>query len=298
MWGSWHAPPAPPPPPPGDEATGLRGPARPDAVKPADLPPADLARILRDIGSRDPEIRAGGIEAARRFEDKAVASRHVLSLLADKDADVRAIAANVLGSLGQGSSVEPLLALLEKEPKDQVRSMAVRALRDIGGREAVAGLAKVVRDSLEPTDRSAALGMLTDMKEIGEVRGLLAKAFDDLAPEVRQQACVCVRTLEMDDFNETMLGLLEDYSENVTVDAIRSLGARKARVAVPALMKILLKPDPEAENPDELQNVANGALENITGVKQGFDSTLPDEQRLAAIDAWKSWWAKNRATWK
>ncbi|NUN52940.1 MAG: HEAT repeat domain-containing protein, partial [Planctomycetaceae bacterium] len=275
------------------------GPARPDAVKAEDLPPADLAQILRDIGSRDPEIRAGGVEAARRFPDKSVASRHVVKILEDRDPDLRAIAANVLGSLGQGSSVEALRKALEKPgEKDQVRAMAVRALRDIGGRDAVAALAWLVRESQEPADRAAALGMLTDMKETGEVRGVLPKALDDIAPEVRQAACISIRTLEIRDFEKELVGLLEDFSDNVIIDAMRSLGATKARSAVGPILKLLLKPDPESEDPEQIQHAANAALEAITGEKQGYADTIPEEMRLAAIDSWRTWWQKNRDKWK
>jgi len=281
-----------------DAATGLRGPARPTAVKPEDLPPTDLLTILDDLGSKDPEARARGAESALRFPDKSVAARHVVKLLEDPDPELRAIAASTLGALQQSSSIPALVKVLEKGDKDAVRAMALRALKDIGGQEAVAELRKVVAEGMEPSDRAAALGMLVDLKETGGVRGLLRGALGDLAPEVRQAAVVALRELDIRDYEKEMIPLLKDFSDQVIIDTLRTMGATKARSAVGEIVKILVKPHEESEDPEAIQKAANDALEQITGLKKGYSDTVPEAERLAAIDAWRVWWQKNKATWK
>ena len=283
---------------PPDAVTGERGPARPEAKAERELPPPELKEILLDIESEDAEIRARGIEAAKRYPDAAVASRHIVPLLADPDAELRAIAASTLGALKQGDAVSPLAKLIEKGDKDPVRAMAIMALFEIGGKEAKAVLRGVARDGEEPSDRAAALGMLVKLKEVGEVKDLLKAAMGDISAEVRQQAVAAVREFNLKEFEKDLLPLLSDFSEQVILEAMRALGSLGTREAVAPLMKILLKPDPEADDPEMLRSVANDALEKITGVDQGFDGTLPDDKIAAAVDSWRVWWQKNRDKWR
>ncbi len=285
----------------GPGPSGERGPARPEAQKEA--PPPGLRDILDDLASRDPEIRARGAESARRFPDKTVASRHLLPFLEDPDADLRAITASVLGELKSPDSVPALEKVVERVDKDPVRAMAIKALHDIGGREARAAIRKIAREGSEPSDRAAALGMLIKMREVGEVRDLLKDALQDLSREVRHQAVTAIREFELKAFEADLFPLLQDASPQVQMETMRAFGALGSRSAVGPLVKILLKPvneedpDPEADH-DAIQGVANDALVKITGVDQGYDNTLPDEKVKAAVDAWRVWWNKNKATWK
>jgi hypothetical protein len=64
------------------------------------------------------------------------------------------------------------------------------------------------------------------------------------------------------------------------------------------VLKILLKPDPEADDPDALQNAANETLKRITGVDNGFDSTRSDADIEAALESWRLWWQRNKDKWK
>ena len=277
---------------------GTRGPARPEAIKEQEIPPAALQDVLADLASRDPEIRARGVESAKRFPDKSVACRHLVPLLEDKDPELRAIVCSTLGDLKQADAVPALAKLIEKGDKDAVRAMALKALGDIGGPQARAALREIVREGSEPSDRATALGQLVKQREVGEVKDLLGKALDDLSADVRQQAVVAIREFNLQSFEKELYARLEDASENVIVETIRTFGAMNSRASVPALMKILLKPDPEAEDPEAFQIAANAALETITGVTQGYVDTLPDAQKAAAVDSWRIWWNKNKATWK
>jgi HEAT repeat protein len=284
-----------------DPATGERGPARPDAPKPQDLAPSDLRDILSDIASSDPEIRARGIESARRYTDKAVAARYMIPLLEDKDPDLRAIVCSTLGSLKQADAVDPLEKLVAKTgEKDAVRARAIHAIGEIGGLQGRSALRRIAREGGEPSDRADALGMLIKLREVMEVKDLLKPALSDLDAGVRQQAVTAVKEFNLKSFETDIYPRLKDASEQVVVEAARALGVLQARGAVGLLVDLIVhvEEDEEIEDPDAIQNACNIALEQITGVKQGFDTSLPDEQKKAAVDNWRIWWKKNKATWK
>jgi HEAT repeat protein len=283
-----------------DEATGERGPARPDAVRIEDLPPPALQDILSDLASRDPEIRARGADSAQRFPDKAVATKHMLPLLQDKDQDLRQIAAATLGALGQEEAIAPLLVLLlEKGDRDPVRAAAVKALSDIPGAASSAGLRRVVRESSEPADCAAALAMLVKRKEPAEVKDLLPEALKHLSAEVRGVAVAAVREFKLKEREADLAPMLEDVSDNVIIEVIRTYAALGTRSAVGPLVRLLIKPHEESENPEAIQDAVNEALRVLTNQDMGYDSSNPDEaKRAEAIDSWRLWWEKNKGTWK
>lgn len=282
-----------------DEGTGERGPARPEVVRPEDRPPPALQDILNDLASRDPEIRARGADAAQRFPDKAVATKHVIPLLKDNDQDLRQLAAATLGILGQEAAVEPLsVLLLEKDDVDPVRAMAVKALSDIPGAASTAALRKIVRESSEPSDCAAALAMLIRRKDPAEVKDLVPEALKNLSPEVRQAGVSAIREFKLKEREADLAPLMEDFSDMVILETIRAYGELGTRPVVGTLVKVLIKPHAESENPEEIRSAANEALERITGLDQGFDPTLPEARMREAIDSWRVWWEKNKATWK
>jgi HEAT repeat protein len=267
-------------------------------VDPKDLPPPELREILLDLASSDAELRARGAESAKRFPDKAVAAKHLIPLLQDKDPEIRAIAASTLGDLKQPEAVAPLAKILEKGDRDPVRAMALKALGDIGGPKARDALRALVRGGAESSDRAFALGMLVKMKEVGDVKDLVPAALDDLNEGVRMQAVLAIREFKIQGFESQLMKRLEDFSEQVAQEAVRALVATGGRAAVPTLVRMLVKPDPDLEDPEAMQGVLNQALVQITGVDFGYDPTHPDDVRAEAIDRWRLWWEKNKATWK
>jgi HEAT repeat protein len=142
--------------------------------------------------------------------------------------------------------------------------------------------------------------MLIKLREVMEVKDLLKGALDDLDAGVRQQAVTAIKEFNLKSFEEDLAPRLKDASEQVVIEAIRAYGALGTHSAVGPLVDLIVHvgDDPEADDPEGIQNAANLALEMITGVKQGYDSSLPDDQKKAAIDNWRIWWKKNKATWK
>jgi HEAT repeat protein len=228
-----------------------------------------------------------------------VATKHVIPLLKDKDQDLRELAAATLGVLGQDAAVEPLTKLLlEGDDKDPVRAMAIKALSDIPGPTSAAALRRVFRDTSEPSDCAAALAMLIRRKDPAEVKDLVPEALKHLSPEVRGAGVSAIREFKLKEREGDLAPLLEDFSDLVIVEVIRAYGELGTRSAVGHLVKILVKPHEDSEHPEQIQNAANEALKRITGLDQGYDESLPDEKVREAIDAWRLWWEKNKATWK
>ncbi len=73
----------------------------------------------------------------------------LVSALIDPDGNVRRLAASALGKLRAAEAVEPLLALLEREPGPQVRQYAIKALGEIGDERAQAALERIAADAAE-----------------------------------------------------------------------------------------------------------------------------------------------------
>jgi len=281
-----------------DETTGERGAARPTAVDPKDLPPPDLRDILADLASSDLDVRARGADAAGRYPDRAVATKHLVPLLKDKNEDLRQLVAATLGALGQEEAVAPLAAVIEKGDRDPVRTMAIRALHDIPGKGSSAALRKIVREGTEPSDRADALAMLIRRKDAGEVKDLVKECLGSLSPEVRRYAVVAIREFGLREREADLAPLLEDFSERVIMEAMLAYGDFGTKSAVKDIVRILLKPGAEAEDPEGLQNAANEALEKITGEDKGYDPSLPDEKRQEILALWRHWWDKNKDKWK
>ena len=73
----------------------------------------------------------------------------LITALTDADGNVRRLAASALGKLRAVAAVEPLLALIEREPGPQVRQYAIKALGAIGDERARATLEKISNDPTE-----------------------------------------------------------------------------------------------------------------------------------------------------
>ena len=192
----------------------------------------------------------------------------------------------------------PLAALIERGDKDPVRTMAIKALHDIPGAASAAALRTIVREGAEPTDRADALAMLVKRKNADDVKDLVPECLKSLSPEVRRYAVVAIREFQLKDREADLAPLMEDFSEQVIMETMRAYGDFGTKSAVKQIVRVLLKPGEEAENPEGLQNAANEALVKITGEDKGFAADLPDEKREEVLNLWKAWWDKNRDKYK
>jgi len=87
--------------------------------------------------------------------------------LSDSNGNVRRLAASALGKLEAVAAVEPLLALLEREPSPQVRQYAIKALGKIGDGNAREILERISGDPAEMEyNRVAAKAALTNLVRV------------------------------------------------------------------------------------------------------------------------------------
>lgn len=90
----------------------------------------------------------------------------LIEALADPDGNARRLAASALGKLHAASAIDPLLALLEREPLPQVRQYAIKALGLIGGERARPKLEAIAADPNEiHYNRAAAQNTLAQLRK-------------------------------------------------------------------------------------------------------------------------------------
>jgi hypothetical protein len=149
-------------PKPGDSAD-LK--ARLEAIE--DLADEDAAKalppLLSALSDKDARIRAAAAEALGEVGDRSAVEPLGKALAGDDDAGVREAAAEALGELGLPNAVPVLRAGLRDGDAD-VREAVVDALADIGGPEAERVLRQALADSDEDV-RDAAAAALAKMKQ-------------------------------------------------------------------------------------------------------------------------------------
>jgi len=149
-------------PKPGDSAD-LK--ARLEAIE--DLADEDAAKALPPLFSalsdKDARIRAAAAEALGEVGDRSAVEPLGKALAGDDDAGVREAAAEALGELGLPNAVPVLRAGL-RDGDAEVREAVVDALADIGGPEAERVLRQALADSDEDV-RDAAAAALAKMKQ-------------------------------------------------------------------------------------------------------------------------------------
>ena len=149
-------------PKPGDSAD-LK--ARLEAIE--DLADEDAAKALPPLFSalsdKDARIRAAAAEALGEVGDRSAVEPLGKALAGDDDSGVREAAAEALGELGSPNAVPVLRAGL-RDGDAEVREAVVDALADIGGPEAERVLRQALADSDEDV-RDAAAAALAKMKQ-------------------------------------------------------------------------------------------------------------------------------------
>jgi len=115
------------------------------------------------MADADPEVRAAAVAAWRDILDQRSAAP-VVALLGDRDAGVRAQAANVVGAMAEPGGRDALEALVIRDPDPAVRRNAAWALGQLGN----------------AASRPALVQATTDQS--GLVRGIARAALAQLAP--------------------------------------------------------------------------------------------------------------------
>ena len=251
-----------------------RVPAQTPAPAPEEFPVFRALERLASDPSRSKEERLSAIGGLGQAAHPNV-TPVLLTLLSDRDPEIRSAAAAALGWAGNQTAVDPLLARVADAREPPVRTAAIAALGRIGDARAVtrvealatdadpairreAGLALIEAPLSRHTDRVAfALRLLGDLAQDGYTRAraaaVLGAARDARAVEP------LVRTLKDPRLPagfaelpspEGMTGTAETMTErlrslhNVRARAARALGELQAQQAEPVLRDALSDSDP------------------------------------------------------
>lgn len=193
----------------------------------------EFARLARDVPHE-------GIAAAEPANLDGL--KPLERALSDPEPEVRAIAAQCLGYLGQESSA-PLLGKALGDSSEEVRWWAALALQAVPNEAAFAQIAHAAtRDPSERVREAAvrALGWI----EGDQVIMPLMRATGDESSAVRQAAATELGRFDTEVALQALTRLFRDPNEDVRWSAVLAVGNLRNRDAAPALTEALRDPSP------------------------------------------------------
>jgi HEAT repeat protein len=152
--------------------------------------PAALVPLLALLGGADAALEKRVLKVIEPILD-ARAGDVLVRALADKDEDVRVLAATYLGALGVRAAVPPLLALTGKDTPSPLRLQAIRSLGLVGDVRATTPLVELVAQG-DADARVEAADALAYLQDPGSVAPLLKIAADPASP-ARRAAIAALR---------------------------------------------------------------------------------------------------------
>ena len=253
------------------------------------------AKPLVDIASdtKAPQLaRLHGLwglgQVARGYPDMGF-EKPIVLLLDDRDAEVRANAAKVLGDVKSnfGRRVPNSLFRLLEDSSPRVRSLAAIAVGKFRDKNAFEPIVTMLRDAADkdPVLRHAGvMGLIGsgDAKQIASLRG-------DASPAVRMAAVVALRRLESPEVG----AFLADKEPAVVMEAARAIAEVPITAALPQLASL----DVKSRSGPLLRRVlaANFRLGTADSAKRlaslAAATDTPEPQRLEALDELAKWTA-------
>lgn len=189
---------------------------------------------------RDPDSEVQAMILASLTQvDEARALDAWLYLLKNEDRSARAMAATVLGSMGQvdGERVVAALCGALKDSDDTVRWKAAEALGRVGGEDVIPPLLEALRDDYGFVRGKAAyaLGSVAGERAIAHVLAVL----NDPESIARWYAAVSLGQIGGETAAAALLGALNDIDGYVRGSAAQALGRLREKRATPALLRAL-----------------------------------------------------------
>lgn len=129
-----------------------------------------LAKTRTELKSTDIAVRKAAVGGLVHSDLSETLAAEIHAALADKDGEVRALAATASGNLGKASvpAIPALVKQLKSDPVKEARETAARALGRIGKaapteKSAIAPLTAAGKEDADPVTRTVALGALAQM---------------------------------------------------------------------------------------------------------------------------------------
>jgi quinoprotein glucose dehydrogenase len=224
-----------------------------------------------------------GLGQVGRAKPKVLES--LLPLLSDREAEVRAQAAHVLGDNRVAAASDGLVALL-RAPEDRVRFFAATALGRLGRKEAIAPVLDMLRANgdKDPYLRHAGVMALAGVKDVPA----LLRAAPDASPAVRMGVLLALRRLGSPE----VARFLDDSEPAVVLEAARAIYDTPIEAALPKLAALVRRP----ALPDLLgyrvlnANFRLGQAENATAVADfAARADASESLRLEALRELREW---------
>ncbi len=201
----------------------------------------DQKTVIEATRSEYPEVRVSAIKALTQLDTPETQSALIAALQNDSERDVRVVAAQGLGELGNESALEPLLYALNDEDV-YVRENAARALANFSGDNVVEALADLLNSSSKPVVIAAteALGQIGNTNAVIPISELL----NNEKPQVREVAAIALGKIKDPLAVTPLINSLKDPEEKVRWYAADSLGSIGSSEGVDALVELLAKDSP------------------------------------------------------
>lgn len=254
-----------------------------------------LAKAAGDTAAANPLARLHGIWGLGQLAAKnPTALDSLTALLADKNPEVRAQAAKVLGEGKAVAAGDKLIALLN-DPELRVRFFAAMSLGKLGHKAAFEPLVALLAEN-DDKDPILRHGGVMGLKGCGSPEQIAALSKHP-SVAVRGDAVVALRHLK----SPLAAAFLKDADESVILEAARAIHDAPIDAAMPALAA--LTANPALKNPHVLQRVVNanfrvGKAENARALAAfAGAATSPEGARrdaLAALAAWANPSPKDR----
>jgi len=168
----------------------------------------------------------------------------------DPSPEVRAVAAQGLGFLGQGSSAKVLGKALH-DPAEPVRRWAASSLVTVPGDDALKDLSYAATQDESRRVRRAAVRALGWIENKPAVVATLIQATSDASAEVRRAAANELGRIGDPKALEALTSLFEDEDEEVRWAAVLAAGELRDERAAPALANALRDKSPMVANAAE-----------------------------------------------
>lgn len=223
-------------------------------------PNAAASHLVTLLQDKDPQVRATAAQALGKIARPETATA-LLRSLDDADPAVRAMSAWALGNLGEDVLDRAGLALAKRldDPSPAVKQAAAQALGAVGGTQTIVELLVERLKSPDVATRRGAVQTLTWL-EAGPAYHALITALGDADAQVRQGAVAALgEMVDPRSLPAIRDRLLKDSEAGVRGEAAYRLGKFGDRTVVPALQSASTH-DPDAA----VRRWAAWALEQIS----------------------------------